>query len=251
MILLRLPGTYPAQGDTHLLAGTLTRRGLARGKRVLDLCTGTGALALAAAEAGAREVVAVDLSRRAAWNARLNSALARARVQVRTGDLFAPVAGELFDLVTVNPPYVPAASDQLPRHTIARSWDAGVDGRALLDRICAGASDVLAPGGVLLLIHSVLADESSTLEQLDAAGLEASVVERVEEPFGPVMRRRAEMLRRRGLLSPGQQSEELVVIEARVRSAAGAGVPVPADDGLEQHPQDATDGPREDADDAA
>lgn len=219
-MLLRLPGTYPAQGDTHLLAATLRRRGLAEGRRVLDLCTGTGALALAAAEAGAREVVAVDLSRRVAWNARINSALARARLDVRTGDLFSPVAGETFDLVTVNPPYVPAASDELPRHSIARSWDAGIDGRALLDRICAGVSAVLAPGGSLLLTHSVLADEQRTLEQLDAAGLEAEVVERVEEPFGPVMRRRAEMLRRRGLLTPGQQSEELVVIEARVRDAA-------------------------------
>lgn len=222
MILLRLPGTYPAQGDTRLLAGALTRRGLAEGRRVLDLCTGTGALALAAAQAGAREVVAVDLSRRVAWNARLNAALARAHVEVRTGDLFAPVAGELFDLVTVNPPYVPAARDELPRHRIARSWDAGVDGRALLDRICAGVSEVLAPGGVLLLTQSVLADEARTLEQLDAAQLDAEVVERVEEPFGPVMRRRAEMLRRRGLLLPGQQSEELVVIEARVRTAVAA-----------------------------
>lgn len=219
-MLLRLPGTYPAQGDTHLLAGTLRRRGLAQGRRVLDLCTGTGALALASARAGAREVVAVDLSRRVAWNARINAALARARVDVRTGDLFEPVAGEQFDLVTVNPPYVPAADDALPRHTIARSWDAGVDGRALLDRICAGVPEVLAPGGVLLLTHSVLADVDLTLTQLDAVDLDAEVVERVDEPFGPVMRGRATMLRRRGLLAPGQQSEELVVIEGRVRSSA-------------------------------
>ena len=140
---------------------------------------------------------------------------------MRAGDLFAPVAGERFDLVTVNPPYVPAASDELPRHRAARSWDAGTDGRALLDRVCAGVSGVLAPGGVLLLTQSVLADEERTLVQLGAADLAAEVVERVEEPFGPVMRRRAETLRRRGLLSPGQRSEELVVIEARMRAAAG------------------------------
>ena len=177
MVLIRLPGTYPAQGDTRLLAGALTRRGLAEGRRVLDLCTGTGALALAAARAGAREVVAVDLSRRVAWNARLNAALARARVEVRAGDLFAPVAGERFDLVTVNPPYVPAASDVLPRHRAARSWDAGVDGRALLDRVCAGVRGVLAPGGVLLLTQSVLADE----ERL-ARILSRTPMRRVGEP---------------------------------------------------------------------
>ena len=226
MTLLRLPGTYPAQGDTHLLARTLRRRGLADGARVLDLCTGTGALALAAAGAGAREVVAVDLSRRVVWNARLNVALARARVEVRTGDLFGPVAGERFDLVTVNPPYVPAAVDELPRHTIARSWDAGLDGRALLDRISVGVRDVLTPDGVLLLTQSVLADADRTLEQLRAAHLDAEVVDRMSEPFGPVMRRRAAMLRRRGLLAPGQQSEELVVIEARARIVVPALAPL-------------------------
>ena len=117
---------------------------------------------------------------------------------------------------------MPAAVDELPRHTIARSWDAGIDGRALLDRISAGVSDVMAPGGVLLLTQSVLADADRTLEQLWAADLDAEVVDRVDEPFGPVMRRRAEMLRRRGLLAPGQQSEELVVIQARVRAVVPA-----------------------------
>lgn len=227
VMLLRLPGTYPAQGDTQLLAGTMERRGLAEGRRVLDLCTGTGALALAAARAGAREVVAVDLSRRVAFNARLNARLdelrdrrpGRARVEVRRGDLMAPVAGERFDLVLANPPYVPAPSEDLPRYSPGRSWDAGVDGRALLDRICTGVADVLAPGGTLLLTHSVLSDERTTLDQLRAAGLDAEVVERRQEPFGPVMRRRADLLRARGLLDPHQDHEELVVVEARAPSA--------------------------------
>jgi release factor glutamine methyltransferase len=216
--LLRLPGTYPAQGDTRLLVDVLRRRGLARGRRVLDVCTGGGALALAAAAEGAASVTAVDLSRRSVATARLNSLVQRASLDVRRGDLFGPVAGERFDLVLANPPYVPAATEALPRHRPARSWDAGVDGRALLERLCAGISDVLAPDGVLLLTQSVLADEELTVRRLQEAGLEAQVVARRPEPFGPVMRGRADLLRERGLITGDADSEELVVVEARARS---------------------------------
>jgi len=213
--LLRLPGTYPAQGDTRLLVDTLHDLGLAPARRVLDVGTGGGALALAAAAAGAACVTAVDLSRRSVLTARLNSRLQRAHLDVRRGDLFAPVAGERFDLVLANPPYVPAATDDLPRYRTARCWDAGVDGRAVLDRICADVAGVLAEDGVLLLTQSVLAGEQLTLRRLREAGLEAEVVARRPEPFGPVMRRRADLLRERGLLSAQATDEELVVVLAR------------------------------------
>jgi release factor glutamine methyltransferase len=213
-VLLRFPGTYPAQGDTHLLTSTLERLDLARGREVLDVCTGGGAVALAAARCGAAAVTAVDLSHRAVLTARANALLARARVEVRRGDLFAPVRGRRFGLVLANPPYVPAATDHLPRHTPGRSWDGGLDGRAVIDRICAGVSEVLAPGGHVLLTQSALADEELTLARLREHGLSAAVVARAPEPFGPVMRRREAMLRERGLLGPDQQHEELVVIEA-------------------------------------
>lgn len=144
--LLRIPGTYPPQGDTALLARAVRDSGLAAGQRVLDVCTGTGALAITAAATGAATVTAVDLSARSVLTARLNVALNLAHVRVRRGDLFAPVAGQRFDLVTANPPYVPARTPGLPRHGAARSWDAGPDGRALLDRIAAEVGDVLAPG---------------------------------------------------------------------------------------------------------
>ena len=218
--MLRLPGTYRAQGDTQLLAGVLRRSGLARGRRVLDVATGGGALAVAAARAGAAAVTAVDLSARAVLTARLNGLLHGVGLRVRRGDLFAPVRGERFDLVTANPPYVPAATERLPRHVIARSWDAGTDGRALIDRICDGVRDVLTDDGVVLVTHSEVAGEEATLRRFEAAGLDARVVERRQEEFGPVMRGRAAMLAARGLIAPGQTSEELVVIEARLRRPA-------------------------------
>lgn len=213
--LVRLPGSYPAQGDTWLLASILRERGLARDRDVLDVCTGTGVLALSAHAAGARSVTAVDLSLRSTLNARLNALLNGARVSVVRGDLFAPVRGRTFDLVVCNPPYVPAAAEDLPRHTIARCWDAGTDGRTVLDRVCAHAPSVLADGGTLLVTHSAVVDVDTTLARLAEAGLEGAVVARSEQEFGPVLRERAGLLAERGLIAPGQQVEELVVIEAR------------------------------------
>lgn len=212
--MLRLPGTYRAQGDTSLLAETLARRGTVAGRRVLDVGTGSGALALAAAKAGAQSVTAVDLSLRAVLTARLNGWLHRAPLRVRRGNLFTPVAGRAFDVVVANPPYVPAATDRLPRHRRGRSWDGGRDGRAVIDRICDEVGAVLEPGGRLLLVQSVLAGEEQTLERLRSKDFQAEVVARADEPFGPVMRSRADLLRRRGLLTPDQLHEELIVVEA-------------------------------------
>lgn len=212
---VRFPGAYQPQSDTSLLAQTLGRHPSVRGGSVLDVCTGTGALALAAWSAGAARVTAVDLSTRSVLNARLNSKLSGSDVRVLRGDLFAPVQGEGFDLVVCNPPYVPAAGDRLPRHTLSRCWDGGRDGRLVLDRVCAEVRPILAEGGALLLTHSAVIGEELTVQRLTDVGLSASVVARERIPFGPVMRRRARMLTDRGMIEPGQDAEELVVIEAR------------------------------------
>ncbi len=226
--LVRLPGTYPAQDDTWLLADVLRRTGLADGRRVLDVCTGTGALAVVAAGAGAASVDAVDLSWRSVLSARANSRLRRAGVTVHRGDLFAPVAGRSFDLVLANPPYVPADTDVLPRHTIDRCWDGGVDGRLLVDRICDGVRGVLAPGGRLLLVQSCVTGEQQTLDRLRAVGLTASVAARAVVPFGPVMRARARMLRSRGLLADDARGEEVLVVVGTAPAVTDLASPAPA-----------------------
>ncbi len=213
--LLMPPGVYRPQSDTAVLIEALRRDDLAGGRDVLDLGTGTGAVALAASGAGARSVTAVDLSRRAVLVTRANCRLRRARVTVHRGDLFDPVSGRRFGLVVANPPYVPAETSVLPRYSMARCWDAGIDGRTVLDRICAGVPARLTDDGVLLMVHSAACDADLTVSRLAEVGLAAEVVERVHIPLGPVMRARQAMHEARGLVEPGARSEELVVIGAR------------------------------------
>lgn len=213
-MFVRLPGVYRPQHDTSLLTDALLTQSLSARTRILDLCAGTGALSVAAAKAGAGHVVAVDIARGARMNAWLNGILCGKRIDARLGDLTGAVQGELFDLVVSNPPYVPAWDDQLPTSGLARAWDAGKDGRALLDRIASSSPDVLAPGGTLLLLQSTLCGVQKTETILEERGMAVAVVARSFVPFGPVMRARRQILEDRGLIEVGQDTEELVVLRA-------------------------------------
>ncbi len=165
MRLLPLPGVFQPVSDSYMLADQLAREQLGSGVTVLDVCTGSGLLAITAAMRGAASV-AVDVSRRAVLAARVNAALNGVRVQALRGDLFAPVAGRRFDVIVSNPPYLPHPDPELPSRGPARAWDAGPRGRALLDRICARAGEYLKPGGALLVIHSSVCGEAQTLRAL-------------------------------------------------------------------------------------
>jgi release factor glutamine methyltransferase len=215
VLLLCPPGVYRAQSDTAMLARSVIEGGYAEGRDVLDMCTGSGALALTACKAGASSVTAVDVSWRSVAATWLNCRLRGAPVRVHQGDLFTPVAGRRFGLILSNPPYVPAARTVPPRHAKGRCWDAGLDGRLLLDRICDAAAAHLTEDGVLLMVHSSVCDAAQTLERLSWTGLTGRVLARGALPFGPVMRARAGLLAERGLIRPGENVEELVVIEAR------------------------------------
>ena len=125
--------------------------------RVLDLCTGSGCLAILAAHIFPNAIVdAVELSPKALEVARLNIAESghADRLNLFQGDLFQPVAQERYDLILTNPPYVDAAAmEALPsefRHEPAMALDGGEDGLDIVRRILAEVPRHLNPSGGLL-----------------------------------------------------------------------------------------------------
>jgi release factor glutamine methyltransferase len=143
---------------------------------VLDLGTGSGALALAIKRhlPGAR-VVAVDSSARALALARDNARRLGLEVAFREGAWFAPVAGERFDLVVSNPPYVAEGDPHLAegdlRFEPRAALVAGADGLDAIRAIAAGAGACLNAGGWLLLEHGIGQDDK-VRAILARAGLE-------------------------------------------------------------------------------
>lgn len=214
MRLVVPPGVFRPRSDTWMLAALVHGEDRIPGADALDLCTGSGALAVTAGQAGARSVTAVDASRRSVMAARVNGMLNGVRVQPRRGDLFEPLGGRRYDVIVSNPPYLPAADGELPASGPERAWEAGSDGRALLDRVAAGAADHLRRGGVLLLMQSSICGVDRTLQALTAQGLGAEVVERRRGRLGPLLSERAGELERRGLLERGEREEDLVAIRA-------------------------------------
>ena len=146
--------------ETVVEVAVKTRADKAAPCRVLDLCTGSGAIALALAkELPAAHVIATDISADAVAIATKNverNGLGE-RVEVRRGDLFAPVATDVFDVIASNPPYIATAviatlSAEVKREPVL-ALDGGTDGMAFYDRICREAMAHLAPGGVLVVEH--------------------------------------------------------------------------------------------------
>jgi release factor glutamine methyltransferase len=219
--LVVVPGVFRPRSDSWMLTQSLRDASPGTGADVLDLCTGSGVAAIAAARLGAR-ATAVDVSRRSVLTVRLNAVLNGVAGNVRAirGDLFGAVPARSFDVIVSNPPYVPSGEGELPARGPSRAWEAGPDGRVVLDRICAEAPRRLRPGGRLLLVQSSLCGTETTVDRLAAGGLEARVVERRRGPLGPLMLAQVEDLERRGVLAPGEREEEVVVIEGR-RPAEG------------------------------
>jgi len=129
--------------DSRWLARATVRRPVTA---ALDLCCGSGIHALLAA-GHARTATAVDINPRAvqctAFNAR---ALGLGIVEALQGDLYAPVQGRTFSLITANPPFVPAPAQAVGFR------DGGPDGEEVQRRIVAGLKDHLAPDGVAQIV---------------------------------------------------------------------------------------------------
>lgn len=152
-----------AGAASSTLAGLLVPTGPGR---VLDLGTGSGVQALIAARTAAR-VVATDVSARAIGMARFTSALNGVPLDLRIGSLYEPVAGERFDRIVSNPPFVitPRGAG-MPAYTYR---DGGLPGDGLVEAVVRGAAEHLAPGGIAQLLGNWEVrggDEAATRERV-------------------------------------------------------------------------------------
>ncbi|MBD9478419.1 peptide chain release factor N(5)-glutamine methyltransferase [Pseudoxanthomonas sp. PXM02] len=154
------PATLIPRPETERLVElALERLPVDRAIRVADLGTGTGAIALAiASERPQADVVATDLSEAALQvaqeNARSNEV---ANVAFRHGSWLAPLAGERFDLIASNPPYIADGDPHLAQGDLRfeppTALSSGADGLDAIREIVAIAPSHLLPGGWLLLEH--------------------------------------------------------------------------------------------------
>ena len=147
----------------------------AAGVRVLDLGTGSGAIALALArERPGAAITATDASADALDVARANAQQLGLPVRLVQGHWLAAVAGERFDLIVSNPPYIAEGDPHLHalQHEPHRALTAGADGLDDIRQIVRSAATALQPGGWLLLEHGH--DQAAAVcALLQAAGFES------------------------------------------------------------------------------
>ena len=134
--------------------------------RVVDLGTGSGIVAISLVlECPLAKLVAVDLSEDAISIARNNAGRLRASVEFREGDWFEPLAGERFELIVSNPPYVADGDPHLALNGLPfepqMALTDGADGLDCIRRIIGAAAAHLTPGGWLLFEHGYDQGEAS------------------------------------------------------------------------------------------
>lgn len=174
LMLKTASGVLIPRFDTEELCQQALARMTGR-EQVLDLCTGTGALAVAIGHRFPKaQVFAGDISPQAVGLARENAARCGVAVDARLGDLFAPFAGQTFDVIVSNPPYIPtgdlAGLQEEVKKEPALALDGGPDGLTLYRRIAAEAPAHLTPGGWLLL--EIGCDQAADVSDLLAADFE-------------------------------------------------------------------------------
>ena len=151
------PAVLIPRPDTELIVELALER-LPQGGRLLDMGTGSGAIAVACAH-GRRDaqVTALDVSADALAIARANAAANGATVRFLHSDWFAAIAGERFELIASNPPYIASGDAHLAQGDLRFEPTGALtdhaDGLSALRTIVAGAPGHLAPGGWLLLEH--------------------------------------------------------------------------------------------------
>jgi len=171
--LVTPPDVYKPAEDTFLLLDNLKVRS---GETVLEVGCGNGIVSLTAAQ-HANRVVATDINPSAVEAVKRNAKLNRleGKVEARVGLLFKPVAGERFDLIIFNPPYLP----QEPKEKIGRlelAWSGGPTGREVSNMFIENVRTVLKEGGRVLLIQSSVSAGEKTIDHLKRKGFSVRVL---------------------------------------------------------------------------
>jgi release factor glutamine methyltransferase len=167
---LILPSVFnpkvPRTGE--FLASMLDANLVGREDEVLDMGTGSGVGAVFAAKY-ARRVVAVDINPAAVRCAGINALIngVEGEIEVRHGDLFAPVQGEKFDLILFNPPFLRGT----PTDDRDRAWRSS----DVAERFAGGLREHLRPSGSALVLLSTFGDGGHFLHAFREQGLRASV----------------------------------------------------------------------------
>lgn len=147
------PGTLIPRPETELLCELALGEDI-KGKRVLDLCCGSGCIGISLNRLGGAEVTFSDISPAALAYARKNAQINGVTGTFLEGDLFAPVTGQ-FDLITVNPPYLSAADmaslQKELRFEPENALFGGEDGLDIYRRLADESAVHMAPGGRLLM----------------------------------------------------------------------------------------------------
>jgi release factor glutamine methyltransferase len=174
LVLHVRPGVFIPRPETEVLVDVCLEhlRHAGPSPVVIDVCTGSGAVALSIAhETAAGTVWATDLAEEAVGVACDNARRIGVadRVRIVQGDLFGPVPGETkgaVALVVSNPPYVPSGellglTDQVTEHEPVSALDGGPDGLDVVRRIADEAGEWLAPGGLVAMeVHEERAEDA-------------------------------------------------------------------------------------------
>ena len=129
---------------------------LGRKAKVLDVCTGSGCIAVAVAKLADADVTAVDISPAALSLATENAALHGVDIKFVQSDLFGALMGQTYDVIISNPPYIPTAElnhlqAEIQEHEPSLALDGGPDGLDIYRRLVPESLNHLTPSGVLFL----------------------------------------------------------------------------------------------------
>ncbi|WP_456471826.1 HemK2/MTQ2 family protein methyltransferase [Methanocaldococcus sp.] len=169
---------YEPAEDTFLLLKNLVD---VKNKRVLDVGTGTGILAIEAYKRGGI-VEGIDINPKAIELAKKNAKLNNVNVKFYLSDLFSNVKGK-FDVILFNPPYLPTEEDDIIDSYLNYAFDGGRDGRRVLDKFIDEVDKYLNKNGLVQIVQSSLTDIDKTIERFKNKGFEVKIVDKLKIPF--------------------------------------------------------------------